>query len=286
MVLLKNDKRLLKFKFILICLMLSSNPIMSQINMMTYNIRFATETDGENRWSARKDFLTKQIKFHQPDIFGVQEALLPQLKYIEENMPAYKFVGRGRDDGRTKGEFSAIFYDTRKFHLIKEDTFWLSETPEKPSVGWDAAMERVCTYAFFKNIDTKEEFWIFNTHFDHIGVVARKKSTELILQKISELNSKNDPVVLMGDLNLEPETESIKFLSAEMHDSKTISDLVFGPEGTFNDFDFCKTVNRRIDYIFTSKGNQKVLKYGVLSDSKEQKYPSDHFPVLVTIELE
>ncbi|MFO8145983.1 MAG: endonuclease/exonuclease/phosphatase family protein [Gillisia sp.] len=258
----------------------------AQIELMSYNIKYANENDGENSWSFRKDHLGSQIKFYQPDIFGVQEAVLAQLEYFEEKMPDYNYVGAGRDDGKIKGEFSAIFYDSTRFEVLKEDTFWLSETPGKVSVGWDAALPRVCTYAKFRDKNSRENFWVFNTHFDHIGEKAREESAGLIWKMIQELNSEDLPVVLMGDLNLEPNAPGIKFLSEKLNDSKTIAELDFGPEGTFNGYNFNEPVTRRIDYIFTSKGDIAVKKYAILSDSKDLKYPSDHLPVFVLLQIE
>ncbi|MGM1055611.1 MAG: endonuclease/exonuclease/phosphatase family protein [Bacteroidota bacterium] len=258
----------------------------AQIELMSYNIKYANENDGENSWSFRKDHLGSQIKFYQPDIFGVQEAVLAQLEYFEEKMPDYNYVGAGRDDGKIKGEFSAIFYDSTRFEVLKEDTFWLSKTPGKVSVGWDAALPRVCTYAKFRDKNTRENFWVFNTHFDHIGEKAREESAGLIWKMIQELNSEDLPVVLMGDLNLEPNAPGIKFLSEKLNDSKTIAELDFGPEGTFNGYNFNEPVTRRIDYIFTSKGDIAVKKYAILSDSKDLKYPSDHLPVFVLLQIE
>jgi endonuclease/exonuclease/phosphatase family metal-dependent hydrolase len=257
----------------------------AQVNVMTYNIKFATENDGENSWSKRKDHLTNQIKFYHPDVLGVQEALHGQMEHIKENVANYQYVGAARDDGKTKGEYSAIFYNTSKFELLEESTFWLSETPNSPSKGWDASFPRVCTYVKLKEKQSEKEFWVFNTHFDHEGDEAREKSTDLILKKIADI-TKDLPVVLMGDLNLEPETEPIKKIAGQMNDSKEVAQIVsFGPEGTFNGYRFDEPVERRIDYIFTSKGNVEVLKYGVLSDSKDLKYPADHLPVIVKIKF-
>ena len=257
----------------------------AQIEIMSYNVRYANENDGENSWSLRKDYITNQIKFYEPDIFGVQEAVLEQLEYFKNNLKVYDYVGVGRDDGKTKGEFSAIFYDTTRFSVLRENTFWLSETPQKISVGWDAAMERICTYALFEEKDSGKKFWVFNTHFDHIGEEARKESADLILAKIAEVNSEKFPVILMGDFNLEPEATGILKISEVMNDSRHFSKFNFGPEGTFNGFNFSEPITRRIDYIFTSKGNIEVLKYAVLTDSRNQKYPSDHFPVFVEFHL-
>lgn len=257
----------------------------AQMEVMSYNVRYANETDGENSWSLRKDFITTQIQFYEPDIFGVQEAVVEQIQYFKNNFSDYNYVGVGRDDGKEKGEFSAIFYNTNQFKVVESNTFWLSETPNEISVGWDAAMERVCTYALFEDKESKKRFWAFNTHFDHIGDKARNESARLIIKKMEALNSEDFPVILMGDLNLEPETESVQFLAANMNDTRNVATLVFGPEGTFNGYEFKEPVTRRIDYIFTSKKKVEVLKYAVLSDSKDLKYPSDHLPVFVTLRM-
>lgn len=256
----------------------------AQMEVMTYNVRYLNETDGENSWSKRKDDLAKQLQFHEPGFLGVQEAVKEQLEHFQDHLENYKYLGEGRDGGQ-KGEFTAIFYDTRKFEELESGTFWLSETPEMPSMGWDAAYPRICTYAKFRSKDSGKEFWVFNTHFDHQGIEARKKSSRFILEKIEEFNKEDLPALLMGDFNLEPETEEIQFLSDEMEDSKAVAQLSFGPEGTFNGYKFMEPVNRRIDYIFLSKGDFEVLKYAVLSESKDLKYPSDHLPVLLELKI-
>src|SRR5690606_19438813 len=273
------------FKFILTVVISISGifAVQAQVKLMSYNIRYANETDGENSWSLRKDFLTDQIKFYQPDILGVQEAVYLQLEHLSENIPEYNYMGVGREDGKTEGEFTAIFYNKEDYEVLESDTFWLSSTPEQPTIGWDAAYKRVCTYALFRSIKTGTKFWVFNTHFDHVGEQARRESVNLILQKISDLNKQEEPVILMGDLNLEPSNESIKLLSEKMDDTQEIASLVFGPEGTFNGYEFTKPVTRRIDYIFSGKKNVEVLKYAVLSDSRGLKYPSDHLPVYVEV---
>lgn len=273
-------KKLLNF----VLLMLAAVPMKAQLTVMSYNIRYANENDGENSWSQRQDHLAGQINFYEPQIFGVQEALHTQLDFLKDTLRGYEYFGKGRDDGAQKGEFSAIFYKTEEFDLLGKGTFWLSPTPEVPGKGWDADYPRVCTYGKFKKKSTGEKFWVFNTHFDHVGTEARRNSVQLIHKRIEELNEEKLPVILMGDLNLEPETEEIKFLSSHYNDTKNVAEISFGPEGTFNGFDFCDPVTRRIDYIFTTEGID-VLKYAVLSDSKDLKYPSDHLPVLVYLEL-
>ncbi len=254
---------------------------------MTYNIRYGAAQDGENHWNLRKYFLKDQIAFYEPDFFGVQEAMHFQVKYLDSCFANYNYVGVGRDDGKEKGEYSAIFYNSDKFKALNQSTFWLSETPDKISVGWDAAMERICTYALFEVKSTKQQFLVFNTHFDHIGEQARIHSAQLIHNKIKELNTKNAPVLLMGDFNLEPTSEPIQFLSDKFNDSFIHSvESPFGSIGTLNAFECKETFSRRIDYIFTSKNNIKVLKYATFTDSKDCKYPSDHFPVFVVFEFD
>lgn len=273
--------------FLIFCFGLLSTGLLAQsYKIMTYNIRYDTTNDGENQWSKRKAFLSNQIAYNEPDVFGIQEGLYHQVGYLDSTLTNYNYVGIGRDDGKTKGEYSAIFYNTNKLKVLKHATFWLSETPKKISVGWDASMERICTYALFKDIKNNQHFWVFNTHFDHRGNEARLQSTKLIVKTIEGLNKKKFPVVLTGDLNLMPESKPIQYLASVLNDSKTVSRTKpFGPTGTFNGFKFDKPVRNRIDYIFTSKENIIVNKYAVLSDSKDCKYPSDHLPVLVNISI-
>lgn len=272
----------MKSLLLLLLLAVSSLSYSQTIKVMTYNIRLDLASDGENRWDNRKEMLAGQVQFHEPDFMGVQEALPNQMEYLGNNLPAYKYIGTGRD-GANNGEHSAIFYNTGKFEVLEQNTFWLSETPDKPSKGWDAAYNRVCTYGLFRDKKTKQQLWVFNTHLDHVGNTARVEGAKLILKKIKELNRKNLPVVLTGDFNLEEDSEAIKLISTVMADSKKTAGQTFGPKGTFNAFEFHKPVTTRIDYIFTS--GLQVNKYAVLSDSDNCRYPSDHLPVLAEIEV-
>jgi endonuclease/exonuclease/phosphatase family metal-dependent hydrolase len=254
------------------------------VKVMTYNMRLDIASDGENDWTHRKDFFNAQLQFYAPDIFGVQEAKPNQVLDIATALPQYSYVGIGRE-GIGKGESSNIFYAKEKFKVIASNTFWLSETPGTISIGWDAACNRVCTYALLKNKQSNKLIWVFNTHLDHIGEQARTKGLELILSRIEKLNINKYPVILMGDFNSEPETDRIIALKNKMDDARTISkDKPFGPYGTFNNFKYNEATNLLIDYIFVSKGNAiTVNKYAVLSDAKDLRYPSDHFPVFVEI---
>jgi endonuclease/exonuclease/phosphatase family metal-dependent hydrolase len=266
--------------FLLISLFLNAQTL----KVMTYNIRLDVASDGENDWNHRKDYFTNQIKFYEPDIFGVQEARPNQVIDIASSLSKYNNVGMGRE-GIGKGESSNIFYNKERFRVKESNTFWLSETANEISKGWDAAFNRVCTYALFKDLKTKQLFWVFNTHLDHIGEDARTKGIQLILSKIKELNTKKYPVIFMGDFNSEPNENRIISLKKVMDDSREVSqEKPFGPAGTFNNFRHDEPVTKLIDYIFISKNSiLKVKKYAILSDSKDLRYPSDHLPLYVEI---
>ena len=254
------------------------------LKIMSYNIRVDLVADGDNDWNHRNDFFTSQIQFYQPDIFGVQESAPNQVNDIANELPQYRFVGIGRE-GIGKGESATIFYNKKRLKMLLNDTFWLSETPNEISLGWDAAYKRVCTYALFKDVKTKQLFWVFNTHLDHVGEQAKINGIKLILSKIKEVNNKNYQVIFTGDLNSEPDSDEIFLLKKEMKDTRAISKTQpFGPSGTFNGFKHNEPVTRLLDYIFISKNSGfKVEKFAVLSDSKDLKYPSDHLPVYVEL---
>jgi endonuclease/exonuclease/phosphatase family metal-dependent hydrolase len=272
---------------LLFLLTVASSVFSQDIKVMTYNIRLKLASDSENSWTNRKDFLISQLCFYEPDILGVQEALPEQVKDIGESLPLYAYTGFGRD-GQNTGEASGIFYKTDRFNLKESGTFWLSETPDTVSIGWDAAYRRVCSYGLFLDKRTKKLFWLFNTHLDHKGDVARTKGIELILAKMDGLNKKKYPVILSGDFNSEPNTPRIQFLKTKMDDARDVTmQKPFGPIGTFNNFNYHEPVNLLIDYVFLSKdGRFKVKKYAVLTDSKNLRFPSDHFPVFVVIKYE
>ena len=251
------------------------------INVMSYNIRLNTNSDGVNAWPNRKDNVKALVKFYDTDILCVQEALPEQFDALSENTD-FDVVGVGRDDGKRKGEFSAIYFNKNRF--IKKDggTFWLSLTPDVPSKGWDAALNRICSWVRLYDKLNKKEFLVFNTHYDHVGVQARIESAKLIKQKIQEIAPKL-PVVFTGDLNVTPETEAIATIKSFLTDTKEISiEAPYGPTGTFNAFKWDSPLKDKIDYIFVNKAF-KVQKFAVLSDSKDQRYYSDHLPVFVKL---
>lgn len=251
------------------------------INVMSFNIRYNNTNDGVNAWPNRKDNVKALVKFHDADILCVQEALALQVDQLSENTN-YERVGVGRNDGKLGGEFTAIYFDKDRFKKKDGGTFWLSETPDVPSKGWDAAIIRICTWVKLHDKWNKKDFIVFNTHYDHVGVQARIEAAKLIKKKIMEI-APTLPVILTGDLNVTPETEAIATLKTFLTDTKEASiEPAYGPEGTFNGFKFNAKLQDRIDYIFINKGF-KVQKYASLTDSKDQKYPSDHLPIMARL---
>ncbi|OIN59257.1 endonuclease/exonuclease/phosphatase family protein [Arsenicibacter rosenii] len=274
--------------FLALCLMLTQVAFAQKntpINIASYNLRYNTPNDGPNAWPNRKENVKALVRYHEWDIFGTQEGLRGQLNDLAE-MPEYTFFGAGRDDGKEAGEHSAIFYRKDRFKLLKSGNFWLSETPDKPGKGWDATCcNRICSWGKFQDLITKKEFFFFSVHFDHQGVEARRQSGHLMVKKMKEIAG-NATTILAGDFNSTPETEQIKTIQTLLSDSKLVSVMPpYGPEGTFNSFKFDAPMKNRIDYVFVSK-NVKVLKYGVLTDANEQRYPSDHQPVVIKAIIE
>jgi endonuclease/exonuclease/phosphatase family metal-dependent hydrolase len=266
-------------------------PAMAQeLNVMTFNIRYNTAADSMNAWPYRKDKVASQILFHEAHIIGVQEALHDQIMDLQHRLPQFKYAGVGRDDGKEKGEYSAIFYDTTRLQALQSKTFWLSETPEVAgSKSWDAAITRIVTWIKFRDKKTKKIFFAFNTHFDHMGRVARRESAGILLQKVKEIAG-NTASVITGDFNATPGDEPILVImdrSNPLHllDSKEISlKPHYGPSGTFNAFKEKERDDQPIDYIFL-KGKWKVFKHATISQTWQGRFASDHFSVLATVRL-
>ena len=274
-------------KLVLIFLIIAPATLFAQqMNIVSFNIRYNSPNDGVNAWPNRVEMVTGLLQFHDADIFGLQEALYEQITDIEKNLPEYEWFGVGRDDGEKAGEFSPIFFKKSEFILINHGNFWLSENCEKPGLGWDAMCNRIVAWGKFQSKVTGKQFFVFNTHFDHKGEVARKNSAILIRDKIEDMTYKNNlPVILTGDFNLAPESEPIQLIKGFMKDSRDISETPpYGPVGTFTSFDWNAPMEKRIDYIFV-RGGIKVLKYAVLTDAKNRRFPSDHLPVFVKVQL-
>lgn len=257
------------------------------IAALTYNIRYDNPGDGPDAWPERRDYLAAQLRFYNPDVFGIQEGLHRQVEYLSEKFPDFQRVGGGRDDGKEAGEYSALYFRKARFGLLESGTFWLSETPDRPSKGWDAALPRICTYAHLYDSLAAKRLWVFNTHFDHMGEVARLRSAELIIKKIKELNKDSEAFILMGDFNSPPDQAPAQYLSRALTDTRSVSEEPsFGPAGTFNAFKFNEPVTLLIDYIFISGNGFKVKQHAVLSDSRNCHYPSDHLPVIARMSYE
>jgi endonuclease/exonuclease/phosphatase family metal-dependent hydrolase len=238
----------------------------------------------ENSWTIRKNKVSQILIQYAPSIIGIQEGLLNQVQYLDSCLTNYDYVGVGRDDGKEQGEFCAIYFDTIRYSLLNHSTFWLSETPDIISVGWDAALERICTYGLFKDRKTTEEFWVFNTHFDHMGARAREQFSGLILKMIKKINHRSLPLILMGDFNSIPDSPPVNKIKTDLSDASQISlEELQGPMGTFNGFNADLSIEKRIDYIFT--GNFKVLSYIHINDRlNNNRHISDHLPVMVKIQ--
>jgi endonuclease/exonuclease/phosphatase family metal-dependent hydrolase len=261
-----------------------------ELNVMTFNIRLNVSSDSLNAWPYRKDIVASQVLFHQIHVLGVQEALNDQMVDLQQRLPGFKSTGVGRDDGRTKGEFSAIFYDTVRLSLVKGETFWLSLTPSVPgSKSWDAAITRVVSWGYFTDRVSGKSFFVFNTHFDHLGQIARHESAKLLKRRVAEI-AKDEPVIIMGDFNARPADPPIRELIAEedplrFRDTKTLSVTGhYGPDGTFNGFRSMEVNDQPIDFIFI-KGNWKVLRHATISQTWKGRFASDHFAVFAELQL-
>lgn len=252
---------------------------------MTYNIRLDTPDDGINQWPKRVDKVVELIRKHNPDILGVQEALHHQLQDLLRFLPDYSHCGVGRDDGKEKGEYSAILFRNSRFGMLEQKTVWLSETPEVPgSKSWDAAITRIATTARFFDREQNNEFITINTHFDHIGVQAREMSALYLKKYIGELKAKNNnPILLMGDFNSMPTESAYLALVANQEDDILMdSKMPEDTQGTYCGFKVGSMECKSIDFIFLTY-DWLLIDYTVLTDNDGTHYPSDHLPVMVTV---
>jgi len=247
---------------------------------MSYNIRLDVESDGVNQWDNRKEGIVTLIKEEKPDILGIQEGLEHQIKYLSNQLDEYSMIGEGRDGGKS-GEYSAIYYKNKKLTVLTDQTFWLSETPSIPSIGWDAALNRVSTVGVFRIISSNEKLIAYNTHFDHIGIKARDNSVNVILNHIKDNDFTDNAIIVMGDLNAKPSDAPIKLLAENLEDSFNLFPIK-KPFGTFNGFDLDSKLLNRIDYIFTK--NIEVNDYKHIQKKLPNKlWPSDHLPIFISI---
>ena len=301
--------------FLTLFVFLSFSQLMSaQMLVGTYNIRYKNQGDsvkGE-RWSKRCQVMCDQINFMSPDIFGAQEVLHTQLVDMLKGLDGYDYIGVGRDDGKTAGEYAAVFYKKDRLRLLDHGDFWLSETPDRPGLGWDAACVRICTWGKFTGMTATndEAFYFFNLHMDHVGVVARREAAKLIVSKVREI-AQGAPVIITGDFNVDQKDEiySIFVQSGLLKDSYQSARQRFAENGTFNAYDINIYTDSRIDHVFVSPEVQ-VESYGILTNSYwvpndssselrkaadapqeisfstyTRHQPSDHYPVFVRLKL-
>lgn len=303
----------MKRSFLYILLLFSfTMQLSAQMLVGSYNIRYKNAGDSVkgNIWGKRCQVICDQLNFMSPDIFGTQEVLNSQLNDMLVRLDGYDYIGVGRDDGKTAGEYAAIFYCRDRLRLLEEGHFWLSENPDEPGLGWDAACVRVCTWGRFTGLTASndEAFYFFNTHMDHVGVTARREAAKLIVNKIIEI-AHGAPVILTGDFNVDQHDEiySIFTDSGLLKDSYVNARLRFAENGTFNSFDPDLYTDSRIDHIFVSPVTS-VDSYGVLTNSYwlpneastdslkghdapqqisfskySRRLPSDHYPVFVRL---
>ena len=263
-----------------------SNNDNNEYKIISYNVRFSSvpETDGANRWELRRDASIKMVAEQKPLAMGLQEACPDQIDFLDQNLTGYKHIGVGRDDGNRAGEMMAIYYDTTRLTLLNSGTFWLSDTPDKVSIGWDAACKRTCTWGHFKVNDTGFEFLYFNTHLDHAGSQARRNSIKLIVARMAELNPNNVPVFLSGDFNSTTDDTIFEPLKASLKDAREVSaisdkNITYNGFGTVTD-----SPNTRkewvIDHIFFSGVNPMAFR--VLNGNYGVPFISDHYPIAFT----
>lgn len=251
----------------------------------TFNVRYDSPRDSGNLWRDRSGIVANLIRYHDFDIFGTQEALPNQLKDMEDSLPGYQRYGVGRDDGKEGGEHSAIFFRKSSFKLLNKGDFWLSETPEKPSLGWDAiCCNRICSWVYLQDKKSGKKFFVFNAHFDHQGVKARVESSKLVLQKIRSIAG-NQPAIFTGDLNGNHQSDWYQELAKSdlLADTYKTSGTRYINNGSFNAFKGAKSMDV-IDHIFATQ-HFSASKWAVLTDTYFGKFPSDHFPVTALLQF-
>lgn len=255
-----------------------------ELKVMSYNIRLDHKGDGDNAWPNRKEATIAMLEDVKPDVFGVQEALPHQVAYLTEQAPNYKNVGVGRDDGVAKGEFMSVFWNTETMEMLEWGTYWLSETPDVPSFGWDAACRRTATWALMKDKRNGKKFYFVNTHLDHKGVQARKNGLQLVVDNIAAMNPEGYPLVLTGDFNVLPDDECLVDLDKQMLSARKVA-KVTDNMSTFNGWGKRKPEDEYvIDYIYVS-GFKSVPEYRTnMQQYAEKPFISDHYPIVSVLE--
>ena len=252
-----------------------------ELKVMSYNIRMGIAKDGTNSWEFRCPATIEMLNAQKPDVFGVQEAFEFQIRFIEEYCRDYKSVGVGRDDGKKKGEYMSIFWNKKTVSLLKWGTFWLSETPDKPSKGWDAHCRRTATWALMKDKKTGKKFYFVNTHLDHKGKEAQKNGLKLIVDRIESINPQEYPMMLTGDFNIKPDNAALIGLDSRMQSTRKIA-ADTDNHNTFNGWSV-KPTDSVIDYIYIS-GFSSCPQYRTVTEKyAERPFVSDHYPIFARV---
>lgn len=253
--------------------------------VMSFNIRCGLCEPPENphNWKKRKYFVAHLIKTHNPDVIGLQEAELFQVEDLVEMLDDYSWMGVGRDDGRDKGETTAILFRTSRLSLQGQQTLWLSQTPQKPSLGWDATYRRTLSIAKLLDAHSKQFLYVFNTHLDNEGENARQEGAKLLLGEIAKIDAAS-PLVVTGDFNFTATAKGYEIITQTLADAEKISATpAVGGGKTFNGFGESKEPDNKIDFVFVKK-SMKVLSHQVDTTIYNNVYPSDHYPVVMTID--
>jgi endonuclease/exonuclease/phosphatase family metal-dependent hydrolase len=255
----------------------------SPLTVMSFNIRYGTANDGENHWLKRRDQLFALLREQRADIVGLQEALHGQIDEILHAVPGYAYVGVGRSDGRTAGEYAAILYRTARFQPRRSDTFWFSDTPGVvKSTSWGNQIERICTWAYFEDREGPA-FYVYNVHLDHQSQPSRERSAALLLERIGARDPKA-PAIVTGDFNAGEANPAAVAMLAVFRDSFRVAHPDATEAGTFNGFKIGQTSGDKIDFVFVEPGTE-VLDAAIVRTSRDGRYPSDHFPVTARIRL-
>lgn len=266
-----------------------STPEPVSMKWATMNVRYDNPADSMNNWMYRKDSVANFINSKEIDVIGMQEVLNNQLEDLKSRLPEYDYVGVGREDGNTAGEYAPIFYKKERFELIESSTFWLSQYPDSIGfIGWDGACTRIATWAKLKDKASGKTVFAVNTHFDHVGTTARKEGALLIIDRIKQLAG-NAPTVLTGDLNVPEKSEAYETITGnefKLLDAMKVAEKSCGTTHTFHDFGrLPMEEHEKIDYVFVTP-DIKVKNNCIPEEGKlGEFFISDHNPQVVTIEI-
>ena len=260
----------------------AKEPAKAEMTIVCYNIRSDIDgkfTDGDNSWCYRMDASFAMVKDIRPDVMGLQEARPHQLYDMEAELPKYRRIGVGRDDGRAKGEHAAIMFNKQTIKLLDWGTYWLSETPDIPSKGWDASYPRTATWAKMKHVPSGKEFFFVNTHLDHRGKLARKNGLALVRERIASMNPDNLPLILMGDFNMLPDDPCLLDLDTQMSSARNVA----VDSDTKTSYNGWGSGSRILDYIYYT-GFSECPIFKVIDKTYEKvPYISDHYPIYTVL---